>query len=85
VSEYEKLVAAHPSEREPLVAQLCVARICLKRLSRPQDALKFYEMASASAVPHLDLEKDIESGVREARNALLQSTLLSVRTASTTN
>ena len=59
VSEYEKLAAAYPSERQSVMAQLGAARICLKRLNRPQDALTLYEGASASAVPHLDLEQDI--------------------------
>jgi membrane associated rhomboid family serine protease len=70
VSEYEKLAAAYPSERQSLLARLGAARICLKRLNRPQDALRLYEAAAASAVPHLDLEKNIESGIREARNML---------------
>src|ERR1019366_1894477 len=72
VSEYEKLAAAYPSERQSLMAQLAAARICIKRLNRPQDALRLYEGASASAVPHLDLEQDIESGIHEARTALSQ-------------
>ena len=73
VSEYEKLAAAYPSERQSLLAQLGAARICLKRLSRPLDALRLYEGASASAVPHLDLEQDIASGIREARTMLPQA------------
>jgi membrane associated rhomboid family serine protease len=76
VSEYEKLADAYPSERQSLVAQIAAARLCLKRLNRPQDALRLYKAASTSAVPHLDLEQDIESGSREARNALSQSKLL---------
>jgi tetratricopeptide (TPR) repeat protein len=84
VSEYEKLAAAYPSERQSLLAQLAAARICLKRLSRPQDALRFYEASSASTVPHLDLEQDIESGIREARTAITQSEGLSVGAASAT-
>ena len=73
VSEYEKLALAYPSERQFVMAQLSAARLCLKRLSRPQDALTFYEAAAASAVPHLDLERDIESGNREAQIAISQS------------
>jgi membrane associated rhomboid family serine protease len=72
VSEYEKLAAAYPSERQSLLARLGAARICLKRLNRPLDALRFYEAAETSAVPHLDLEKDIQSGIHEARNVLSQ-------------
>jgi membrane associated rhomboid family serine protease len=73
VAEYEKLTAAYPSERQSLLAQLGAARICLKRLNRPHDALRFYEATSASVVPHLDLERDIESGIREAKIAIAQS------------
>ena len=72
VSEYEKLAAAYSSERQSLLARLGAARICLKRLNRPHDALRFYEAAAASAVPHLDLEQDIESGIRETKNVLSQ-------------
>jgi membrane associated rhomboid family serine protease len=72
VSEYEKLSAAHPCERESLEAQMSAARLCLKRLNRPQDALRFYEAVSSSAVPHLDLEQDLELGIQESRTLLLQ-------------
>jgi hypothetical protein len=72
VSEYERLAAAYPSERQSVMAQLGAARICLKRLNRPQDALMLYEGASVSAVPHLDLEQDIASGIHEARTVLSQ-------------
>jgi membrane associated rhomboid family serine protease len=82
VSEYEKLAASYPSERQAVMAQLAAARICLKRLNRPQDALRLYEGASASAVPHLDLEQDIESGIREAQIAISQSEAFSAGAAS---
>jgi hypothetical protein len=52
------------------MAQIGAARISLKRLNRPQEALRLYEAASASAIPHLDLEQDIESGIQEAECAL---------------
>jgi hypothetical protein len=73
LGEYEKLAAAYPSDRESLVAQLSAARICLKQLNRPQDALKFYAAASASTVPHLDLEQDIETGSRNAKAAISET------------
>jgi membrane associated rhomboid family serine protease len=82
VGEYEKLAAAYPSERQSLMAQLAAARICLKRLNRPVDALRFYEAAEASAVPHLDLELDIQSGIREAKDVLSQVKALSAGAAS---
>ena len=70
--EYEKLAAVYPAERQGLMAQLGAARILLKRLDRPHDALRLYEAASASAVPHLDCERDIQSGIKEAEAALSQ-------------
>jgi tetratricopeptide (TPR) repeat protein len=82
VSEYEKLAAAYPSERESLLAQLSAARIYLKRLNRPKDALRSYGTAAASAVPHLDLELDIQSGIREAKIAVAQVKALSAGAAS---
>jgi tetratricopeptide (TPR) repeat protein len=82
VCEYEKLAAAYPSERQSLLARVGAARICLKRLNRPQDALRLYEEASASAVPHLDLEQDIESGIREARNVLARAKAFSAGASS---
>jgi membrane associated rhomboid family serine protease len=82
VSEYEKLAAAYPSERHSLLAQLAAARICLKRLNRPLDALRLYEAAKTSAVPHLDLELDIQSGIRKARDVLSQVKALSAGASS---
>jgi hypothetical protein len=73
LSEYERLAGAHPAERQGLLAQLSAARILLRRLDRPDQALRLYEAASASAVAHLDLEREIESGIREAKAALLQT------------
>jgi membrane associated rhomboid family serine protease len=76
LSEYEKLAAAYPAERPGLMAQLGAARILLKRLDRPRDALRFYEAASASAVPHLDCERDIQLGIKEAKTTLSQRALM---------
>ncbi len=70
LGEYEKLANAYPTERQSLLARLAAARICLKRLNRPQDALQFYEQVARSPIPHLDLEPNIQSGVREARAAM---------------
>jgi tetratricopeptide (TPR) repeat protein len=64
LSEYEKLAAAYPAERHGLMAKVGAARILLSRFDRPDEALRLYEAASASAVPHLDLEREIESGIR---------------------
>jgi membrane associated rhomboid family serine protease len=73
VREYEKLAATYPSARESLLAQVADARLCLHKLKLPQDALRRYQAASISALPHLDLEAEIESGIREAEAALSES------------
>jgi membrane associated rhomboid family serine protease len=70
LAEYEKLIAAYPTERQSLMAQLQAAGLCLKRLNRPQDALKFYEAAATSPIPHLDLDATIQLGIKSANNAL---------------
>ena len=70
LDEYQKLAKAYPNDRQSLLAQLAAAKICLKRLQRPQDALRFYEQVAGSAIPHLDLELNIQSGIGEARAAM---------------
>jgi membrane associated rhomboid family serine protease len=69
-SEYEELAKAYPTERQSLTAQLSAARLCLKKLNRPKDALALYRAAAASPVPHLDWEQIIQSGIKEANAAL---------------
>ena len=69
LAEYDKLAAAYPAERQGLLAQLGAGRVCLK-LQRPQDAMRYFESARASKVPHLDLDTNIEAGLREAKSAL---------------
>ena len=64
--EYEQLAAAYPTERQALTAQLSAARLCLKKLNRPQDALALYQQAAASPIPHLDWDTLIQSGIKEA-------------------
>jgi len=71
LAEYEKLIAAYPTERQSLMAQLQAAGLCLRRLNRPQDALKFYEAAATSPIPHLDLDATIQLGIKSANNALM--------------
>jgi len=69
-SEYEELSKAYPAERQSLTAQLSAARLCLKKLNRPQDALAIYQAASASRIPHLDWDQIIQAGIKEAKAAL---------------
>jgi membrane associated rhomboid family serine protease len=71
LTEYQSLAAAYPIERQAVMAQIACGRLCVKKLNLPGDGLKFYEAASASKVPHLDLDMEIDAGIREARAALL--------------
>jgi len=69
-TEYQQLAAAYPAERQALTAQLSAARLCLKKLNRPKDALALYQAAAASPIPHLDWETLIQSGIKEAKTAV---------------
>jgi rhomboid family protein len=70
LAEYQQLATTYPAERQGLTAQLSAARLCLKRLKRPQDALALYQAAAASPVPHLDWEPHIQAGIKDAKAAL---------------
>ena len=70
LTEYQKLAQTYPKERQSLQAQLGAARICLKKLNRPQDALTWFQAAHDSPIPHLDWEQAIASGIREAKAAI---------------
>jgi len=70
LSEYEELAKAYPAERHSLTAQLSAARLCLKKLNRPKDAVALYLAAANSPIPHLDWDQIIQSGIKEAKNAL---------------
>ena len=74
LQEYENLAQTWPGERQSVQALIGAARLSLK-LASPQDALRFYESASVSKVPHLDWEPTIEAGLRDARRALVPATV----------
>jgi len=69
-TEYEELAKAYPAERQSLTAQLSSARLCLKKLNRPKDALAIYQAAEKSPVPHLDWDQIIRAGIKEAKSAM---------------
>jgi membrane associated rhomboid family serine protease len=70
LAEYMQLAQSYPSERQALTAQLSAARLCLKKLDRPQDALALYHAAAASPIPHLDWDAIIQAGIKEAKATL---------------
>jgi membrane associated rhomboid family serine protease len=73
VTEYDKLRTAYPKDRQSLLALMAAGRLALKKLGRPAEALHFYRAASASAVPHLDWESNIQAGIKEASATLSPS------------
>jgi membrane associated rhomboid family serine protease len=78
-SEYMELAQAYPTERQSLTAQLSAARLCMKKLNRPQEALSIYEAAAKSPVPHLDWDQIIQAGIKEAKAALSTGTAVAAR------
>jgi tetratricopeptide (TPR) repeat protein len=75
VSEYDKLAGAYQKDRQSLLALMAAGRLSLKKLGRPAEALHFYQAASASPVPHLDWESNIQAGIKEATATLSQSSV----------
>jgi tetratricopeptide (TPR) repeat protein len=73
VTEYDKLAAVYPQDRQALLALMAAGRLSLRKLGRPAEALHFYRAASASPVPHLDWESNIQAGIKEATAALSQA------------
>jgi membrane associated rhomboid family serine protease len=69
-SEYERLAEAHPGEKQSILALLAAGRLCLKRLHRPEDALRNYQAAANSKVPHLDWDANIQAGIYDSESAL---------------
>jgi len=70
LTEYDQLAQAYAKERQSVLALLSAGRISLKQLNRPTDALRFYNAAKASPVPHLDWESNIQAGIQAAEKAL---------------
>jgi membrane associated rhomboid family serine protease len=69
LAEYQGLAKAYPAERQSILALLAAGRLALKQLHRPADALRYYQTANASEVPHLDWESNIQAGIKAAEQA----------------
>jgi tetratricopeptide (TPR) repeat protein len=74
VEEYERLAVAFPEDKASILALLSAGRICLKNLNRPEQALKFYNAAASSSVPHAEWESNIRAGTQAARQGRLAPT-----------
>ena len=70
VEEYLELAKTCPADKQGLLAQMAAGRIYLKRMNRPADALRMYEAAEASAIPHADWQTTIDRGIAESKKAL---------------
>jgi membrane associated rhomboid family serine protease len=68
--EYLELAQAYPAEKQGLLAQMAAGRIYLKRLNRPADALRLYEAAQSSLIPHADWQTTIDRGIAEAKKTM---------------
>ena len=68
-TEYDRLAEGHPTEKQSILALVAAGRLYLKKLNRPEDALRCYQRAEASKVPHLDWQPNIDAGLREAQAA----------------
>jgi membrane associated rhomboid family serine protease len=69
VSEYEQLAQTYSTERQSILALLSAGRLSLKQLNRASDALRYYNAAKVSPVPHLDWEANIQAGIQAAEKA----------------
>ena len=49
---------------------MAAGRLYLKRLNRPADALRLYEAAHASTIPHADWQSTLERGIAEAKKIM---------------
>jgi hypothetical protein len=52
---------------------MAAGRLSLKKLNRPSDALRFYQAAAKSRIPHLEWDSNIQAGLAEAQKALAGS------------
>jgi len=70
---FSRFGTSTPSEIAYVLALLTADRLSLKRLNRPEEALRFYTSANASPVPHLDWDDYGEAGMADAEGAAAMS------------
>ncbi len=76
-AEYENLAHAYASEKSSVPALVSAARIQLKQLNRPDEAIRLYREAQNSTIPHRDWDGAIKIGLKEAETT---ASRLAVRT-----
>lgn len=77
--QYQRLAESCPAVKQSLLALLAAGRLYLKKLNRPDEALKCYEKANASTIPHLDWQPNIDSGMSDAKTAIANCAQLAHR------
>ena len=75
LGEYQELAEANPKDRQSLMALLAAARVAINKLRRPQQAILLYQAAADSSLPHLDLDSSIQMGMKNARAALVTTSV----------
>jgi hypothetical protein len=61
------------------LALMAAGRLSLKKLNRPAEALRFFQAAADSPVPHVDWDMNIQGGVLEAQKALTASEVPAIK------
>jgi membrane associated rhomboid family serine protease len=69
LEQYKGIVKAYPADVVSVQAQMAAGKLCLNKLSRAAEAVRWYESAAASDVPHVELESAIQFGLSAARKA----------------
>jgi len=75
LGEYQELAEAYPKDRQSLMALMTAARLATSKVQRPQQALLLYQAAADSSLPHLDLDSSIQMGMKNARAALVTTSV----------
>ncbi len=64
--EYDNVAQTYKATREAVLAQIGAGKVCLEKLNRAKDAVKYYTAAAASPAPHEDLNAEIQDGLAAA-------------------
>jgi len=69
LDQYKGIVKAYSAETVSVQAQIAAGKLCMNKLSRPEEAAQWYESASTSRAPHTEFESAIQFGLAAARKA----------------
>jgi tetratricopeptide (TPR) repeat protein len=69
LDQYKGIVKAYSQDVVSVQAQMAAAKLCMNKLSRPEEAVEWYEWAASSKAPHKELESAIQFGLSAACKA----------------